>query len=184
MTVTTRTSLGKPGTVNINSDVYVEVSALFSEEQSNNSPSEPDQAPASNSLQSKDAASERRAQSHLARLMPLQTFSGDLQKPRGAWEGHDHRTCPGQGTADLELAGATDGIANTKVEALETWSQGHAERGPVLLLQNDPIEGKHGPRWLPREMPCKERGGAAGWRGRGTCEPEREELALKLLKPL
>jgi hypothetical protein len=120
MTVPTRTSLGKPGTVNINSDVYFEVSALFWGEKSNNSPSEPDQAPARNTLQSKDAASERRPQSHLARLMPLHTFAGDLQKPRGAWGGHDRRTCPGQGTAGLELAGATEGIATTKVEALET----------------------------------------------------------------
>jgi hypothetical protein len=52
---------------------------------------------------------------------------------------------PGQGTAGLELAGATEGIATTKVEALETRSQGEAERGPVLLLREDPIEGKHGP---------------------------------------
>jgi hypothetical protein len=63
--------------------------------------------------------------------------------------GHEHHTCPGQGTAGLELAGATEGVATGKAEALEPREQGKVEY--VLLLREDPIEGKRGACWSLRE---------------------------------
>jgi hypothetical protein len=69
--------------------------------------------------------------------------------------GHEHRTCPDQGTASLELAGATEGGATTKPEALLPGAQGEAEHGPVLPPREDPVEGKRGPGGPPRETPCE-----------------------------
>jgi hypothetical protein len=55
---------------------------------------------------------------------------------------------------------------------------GEAERGPVVPLQENSVEGKAGPGWPPLET---WEGDPSAWRGRGACEPEGETLALKRL---
>jgi hypothetical protein len=135
-------------------------------------------APARNAPHGEDASSERRAQSRLARLKPLDNFAGDLEghKKRGVGGRHEHRTCPGQGTAGLELASASEGVETTKIRRWRP--EGEAERRSVLLLRGDPVEGTRGSGWSPRETPCE--GDPTAWRGTGTCKPEGEKLAMKL----
>jgi hypothetical protein len=89
--------------------------------------------------------------------------------------GHEPRTCPGQGTAGLELAGATQGVTTTKVEALEPRTQGEAGRGRGLLLRD---RGK-ARAWLVTASNAVRVG-----LERNRHLPERDKLALKLWKPL
>jgi hypothetical protein len=107
-----------------------------------------EQAPASNTLQSEDAASERRAQSHLARLMPLQTFAGECRNL--GERGGAMIIVPAPAKAP-PASNSLVRLKESRPQRSRSWRPGHRVRPSVDLSC---CCEKTGPGWLPRETTC------------------------------